>query len=57
MANLTLVLFILCAIGIFYAGKLYDNGKIRRFMDAKRFIEGMLFPAIVICAAISFILA
>ena len=57
MANLTLVLFILCAIGIFYAGIMYDNGKVRRFMDARRFVERMLFPAIIICAAISFILA
>lgn len=57
MANLTIALFVLCAIGIWHAGIMYDNGKIRRFMDARRFIERMLLPAIIICAAISIILA
>jgi len=55
MANLTIVLIALCAIGIWRAGILFDNGKIRRFMDARRFIERMLLPTIIICAAISFI--
>lgn len=57
MANFTLVLFALCIVGIWYAGIMYDNGRIARFNKVRRFIERMLLPTIIICAAISFILA
>ena len=57
MGWITFLLWLACITGIWYAGKLSDSGKIKRYRELKHAIEKRLLPTMVISAVLTIILA
>lgn len=50
---LAIILRMTCIGGIVYAGHLLDAGKLKKYIQIKRFIERELFPLTALCSVLA----